>query len=273
MTNLINFFVRTNTIALAEILLNLASKIKSEGIKIKYHKGYWLHRTEMFDLVDFAPQYTMKNSFLKWVFSEVYYKKYTPKDGDVCVDIGSGIGTETLSLSKLVGNNGKVYSVEAAKATYDLLLENINVNNCNNVKAMQLAISNNSNPIYISSGNDAHIKNRLTKNDGEKTSKVNAVTMDSFIKENSIDCINYLKINIEGAEQLLIQEFREIRNVKNIAISCHDFLGKREGNPWLYTKEKVKRFLLENNFTIYTNETGIDYADDWLYAKRNEVSI
>lgn len=263
---LVSIFLKIKLTFFANLVLNAASVIKGEGIRIWYKDGLWLHKAEMFQLLDFEPNFKMKNTFWEWVFSEIYFKKYTPKMGDVCIDIGSGIGTETLQLSKLVGENGRVYSIEAAKRTFDLLEKNLKINDCENVTALQMAISNNNDPIFISSSVDSHIKNRLSNEASEINIEVETTTMDDFISKYDLPVIDYLKVNIEGAEQLLIQRFTKINLVRNIAISCHDFLGKREGNDWLYTKEIILKFLKENHFEVYFNDTGIDYADDWLFG-------
>lgn len=42
---------------------------------------------------------------------------YAPKDGDVIIDIGAGVGTETLIYSMMTGKNGKVFAIEAHPAT------------------------------------------------------------------------------------------------------------------------------------------------------------
>ena len=252
---------------LAELVLNLASKSRGEGIRIKHYNGLWQHNTAYFKLLDFHPKYTMKNSALDWVFNDIYFKHYKPKNGDICIDVGSGIGTETLFMSKAIGPKGKVFSIEAALSTFNVLKKNIKLNSCQNVIAKQLAISNNEDPVFIEEDIESHIKNRLSNVSSQSKMKVESMTMDKFIQEHNINTIDFLKVNIEGAEQLLIEQFNSIKNVKNVAISCHDFLGKRESNDWLFTKDKIHAFLSTNDFEIYTNNIGIDYADDWLYGK------
>ena len=41
-----------------------------------------------------------------------------PQPGDIVLDVGAGTGTEALPLSQLVGDKGKVVSIEAHPATF-----------------------------------------------------------------------------------------------------------------------------------------------------------
>jgi len=251
---------------LANMAVNYASKKRGDGIKIVYHKNLWLHKTDIQDIVDFTPKHIMTNKKLKWIMDEIYFKHYLPKEGDVCIDVGAGIGTESIFMSKKIGTTGVVHAIEAAQHTYNVLEENVKVNNCKNVQCHQLAISNNNESVSISSDLQGHIMNRLGTTTENGMTEVNGIRMDDFMKKIGAIKVDYLKVNIEGAEQLMIEAFETINQVKNIAISCHDFLGKRENNDWLFTRKKVTQFLLDNNFEIHSQETGLDYLDDWIYG-------
>src|SRR5215216_8186406 len=59
-------------------------------------------------------------------------KRFTPKEGDVVVDIGAHIGLYTIIASKRVGAKGKVVAVEADPANFEMLNHNIALNNLTN---------------------------------------------------------------------------------------------------------------------------------------------
>jgi FkbM family methyltransferase len=52
--------------------------------------------------------------------------------------------------------------------------------------------------------------------------RVRAVTIETLMKENSISTIDFLKIDIEGAEKEVFQNCSWIKNVGVIAIELHD---------------------------------------------------
>jgi FkbM family methyltransferase len=81
---------------------------------------------------DEAIQSTLKKGF--------YYEKHLImiaaqflKHEDVVLDIGANVGCVTIPLSKIVGNNGRIYSFEPFLKTRISLKYNIQANNLNNV--------------------------------------------------------------------------------------------------------------------------------------------
>jgi len=58
--------------------------------------------------------------------------------------------------------------------------------------------------------------------DGDQ--RVRAVTMETLMKENGISTIDFLKVDIEGAEKEVFQNCTWIKNVRVIAIELHDRL-------------------------------------------------
>jgi FkbM family methyltransferase len=59
-------------------------------------------------------------------------KDFIPKEGDVILDLGAGIGDYTFLSSLKVDKFGKVVSIEADRFTYKLLVKNIKLNNLSN---------------------------------------------------------------------------------------------------------------------------------------------
>lgn len=248
----------------ANLLLNSASLLAGKGCKIRYQKsGYWMHRHKDWIINESVPNCRFDSRLLEKNIREIYFFHYLPKPGDICIDIGAGAGTETIAMSRNVGPLGRVYSVEASPETYKLLQANISDNDLKNVSVFNVAISDNNETERISTVADHHIVNTLFSIGGVQ---VKAVTMDTFIKENNIETIDYLKVNIEGAEKLLIRQFTSVRKIRHIAVSCHDFLGKRHQDPAFFTKQEVREFLVQHNFKLYFQHTGIDYIDDWVYG-------
>ncbi|MDR3712750.1 MAG: FkbM family methyltransferase [Puia sp.] len=270
---LARWLIRMQCYYLSGIILTLVSKLAGSGCQISYdRKGYWKHRTRTGVIINEAfPNIRMDMTALEKFNDDIYFFAYQPQEGDLCLDIGAGIGTETISLSKRVGALGKIYAVEASPFTYKILEANVLENNLKNVELFNLAISDRDGKLTISDHTESHISNSVmnartgAKTNGSAT-EVDACSMDNFIRNNAIARIDYLKVNIEGAEQLLIRDFKQVANTRHLAISCHDFLGRRQGDPSLFTREAVSAFLQTSGFRIETRNTGTDYADDWIYG-------
>src|SRR5919204_3156477 len=79
---------------------------------------------------------------------------FTPKEGDIVVDVGAHIGPYTIIASKRVGPNGKVVSIEADPDNFDLLNRNIHLNKLSNVIALNYAVYSEEKRIklYLSTG-------------------------------------------------------------------------------------------------------------------------
>ena len=59
--------------------------------------------------------------------------KFIEKD-DVVFDIGSNIGAFTIPFAKKVGPKGKVFAFEPQSFIYNLLKDNVKLNNLKNTK-------------------------------------------------------------------------------------------------------------------------------------------
>src|SRR5215211_623949 len=65
---------------------------------------------------------------------------FTPKQGDIVVDIGAAFGFYTIISSKRVGTNGKVVAIEAQHDSFEMLNRNIKLNRLTNVIPVNYAV-------------------------------------------------------------------------------------------------------------------------------------
>jgi predicted O-methyltransferase YrrM len=68
-----------------------------------------------------------------------YYTRAQLREGDVYLDIGANIGYYSLLASRCVGDSGKVIAVEADPGTFEALQTNLQLNDCRNVAAANVA--------------------------------------------------------------------------------------------------------------------------------------
>src|SRR5215208_2275885 len=67
-------------------------------------------------------------------------ERFTPKEGDIVVDIGAAFGFYTIISSKRVGTNGKVVAIEALRDSFKMLNRNIKLNQLTNVIPLNYAV-------------------------------------------------------------------------------------------------------------------------------------
>tara|TARA_Y100001970_G_C14258763_1_gene877779 strand:+ start:14149 stop:14988 length:840 start_codon:yes stop_codon:yes gene_type:complete len=230
----------------------------------------WLQKQNKTFFCDYSPNYRLKGDQADCFSADIFFNSYKPKKGDVCIDIGAGLGIDTRLMSKMVENEGKVFSIEATERTYKALEVCVKYNQLDNVTTSYCAITNQDGPVKISHDVGHHTENKIIFDDSSNYTIVEGLTIDHYIEMHNIEYVDYMKINIEGAEKFLIEKFNKIKVVKNIAISSHDFLGFRTGDSSYFTKDSIIDFLEKNNFEYYMRDTGIDYIDGWIYGINKE---
>lgn len=257
----------------------IASKIYSlffflknkKKIKIYYEDNCWIHETF---LGKFATVHPIRNAE-QYLIKELFFflKYYNCNKGDIIFDAGAGIGTEVIFFSRLVGNSGKVYALEANPIIYDLLLKTIKINNLKNVIPINFAAFDTSGKV-VSFSSDAQnwLGGKINFNEGNI--KVSTKTFDDIIIEFKIPKIDFAKFNIEGAEKYLIYgEQLLIKLCKNICVSCHDFLNDNDSN----TFENIRKMLAKNNFRLLNgNENIYNISQDklfYVYATRSSDTV
>ena len=118
-------------------------------------------------------------------------------NGDTVIDIGANIGTTVLSLSKQVGNKGKVLAFEPQNSISQCLNTNLTLNGITNVVVDNAAISKKCGWAKI---NDKEFeKNGRYGEAGiskDGTTKVRTINLD----EINLDSCSLIKIDIEGHE-------------------------------------------------------------------------
>lgn len=128
--------------------------------------------------------------------------------GAVVFDIGANVGAWSLILSEVVGTSGKVFAYEPTQSTYDTLSKNVALNSRKNIFASRYALSNDNEQIRLYHDVDSS-RNSLgrTRSDdaGSDYEEVSARTLDNIASELLIDKLDFIKIDVEGAEPLAFE--------------------------------------------------------------------
>ena len=180
----------------------LIQYIKSDTVQMNGHTFY-------LDSVD-SLRLSTRGEYESFI-TELFAKEV--KDGDIVVDIGANIGCHTLALAKLVGEKGKVYAFEPHPETFALLKKNIEENKYTNVIAEQKAISDKPGVIklYLAKKNrtttHSIVKNQYTQ---DSFFEVEAVALDDYFKQRNESIVNFIKLDVEGAEHHTMLGMRKL---------------------------------------------------------------
>ena len=197
-----------------------------------------------------------------------WFHAYTPRNGDVVIDVGAGIGEDAVIISHMVGATGRVHAIEAHPATFECLRSTIELSKLANVNIHQIAITQENGTVSIS--DDAHhLANSIIGQNGGL--EVEAQSLDHFIKQSGHPTIDLLRMNIEGAERGAILGLeKHARNVRHLAISCHDFVAEAGGGEQFRTKDSVRKRLLELGYSVVErSNANTAWEADVLFAKRS----
>ena len=136
-----------------------------------------------------------------WEEKETKAMERLVKKGDTVFDIGAHIGYHTLTLARLVGENGKVYAFEPDPTNFGILLKNISVNHYNNiVECIPAAVSEKDGISKLYFGKGSTTTNSFTPNNKRGITVV-TTTLKHFPKPNLI------KIDVEGWEYPALKDY------------------------------------------------------------------
>tara|TARA_Y100000590_G_scaffold80611_2_gene89541 strand:- start:2143 stop:3057 length:915 start_codon:yes stop_codon:yes gene_type:complete len=129
----------------------------------------------------------------------IFLLNYLSQD-DTFVDIGSNLGHYTLLSSGLIGS--KTISIEPASKAFLRLKKNIKINNLNNVKLLNIGLSNNN--VKIKFSNNLGTMNRVLKNDKNNNFElIPTSTLDKILRDEKN--VSMLKIDVEGYEKYVLE--------------------------------------------------------------------
>jgi len=198
---------------------------------------------------------------------------YQPGRGDTVIDVGAGVGTEVVTFSRQVGPSGKVYALEAHPDEFRRLQRVIAANQLSNVVPLQLALSDHVGTVSISTvaeNIDSHsIVNATTFRAQDHV--VPATTLDELVTDEGIARIDLLKMNIEGAELLVIRAADKAMDITDhVSISCHDFVADDgRGGDEMRTRADVLAYLERHGFDIRSRDgDSRRFVRDYLYGSK-----
>ena len=157
---------------------------------------------------------------------EYFPKELSPvvKKGDYVVDAGiSAFIFELEEYSKLVGNSGKIYAFEASPIEYKKAKANLAQTDANkNTELICLGLWENESTMQISNASSgSSVVNSSTNGSIE----CKLVALDDYIKDNNISKVDYIKLDIEGAEPFALKGAENtIRKYKpNMAVCVYHY--------------------------------------------------
>ncbi len=125
-------------------------------------------------------------------------QQFSPKIGDIVVDVGAAFGFYSIVASKMVGQLGKVIAIEPQPDSFDMLNRNIKLNKLKNILTLNYAASSRKTTLKLYSSYST-IEERAGQSPQQYV-EISADTLDNLLRQLAIDEANWIKVDVEGAE-------------------------------------------------------------------------
>jgi len=194
-----------------------------------------------------------------------YCSLLTPLEpGDVVLDIGGNVGIFSVFACK--SGASLVHTYEPMHENIACLEANLSANGCTQAHWEATAVGDvqGTQAMVVSSNFGGHVLGaQRSKIGGISETKVQVTTLDAIFKDKNLDTVDFLKLDCEGAEGLILPaSLHLLPRIRKIAMEFHD-------QHSILDHTALERLLQESNFTTQLSWDGTSDVG-YIYAARND---
>ncbi len=213
-----------------------------------------------YDIVFF---FTEKGIAIDFIIEQYAYKIKNKtivgvEGGDVVMDLGACWGDTALYFADKVGDDGEVYSFEFIPGNIEIFNKNINLNPrlSKRVHLIPNPVTNRAEEsiYFFDNGPGSKVSAEPFP---EQTGVCKTESIDNFVKKKGLDKVNYIKMDIEGAEKLALQgAVNTIRTFRpKLAIAIYHSLDDFATIPNWIRDLDLDYDIFIDHFSIHAEET------------------
>ena len=243
----------------------------TKGYVAKTHFNFLMH----VDRLDAIKWYVHYFGYFEPQISKAWSNLLKP--GNTVIDIGANVGYYTLLAGRCVGDTGKVISFEPSTHIYKQLLNNIALNSNMNIEAKQYAISDSVGLVdfYYAGDNIQGNSSIMASHGGKKMETVKTISFDEIAEMLPLGEINLIKIDVEGAEALVLKTLEKYLSQLNP--KCVIFLEISPENidtaaqmlaPFIENAFHIKQIANEYTTAFYNKEISVELSNLNLESKK-----
>lgn len=208
------------------------------------------------------------------ISKQLHERYYTCKSGDNAIIVGVEDGLELVHFCNTC-RPGLVIAVEPSPDCIRRLWKLKLKNSLSNLCIIHAAAGNRSDSsvgMAKISSDRPDLSMRLSEI-GESDSDCTTVamtTLEDIINREGVRRVDYLKINVEGAELMVLEGLGQYaREVRHLCVSCHDFIS-----PSLRTYDAVTDWLLKKDYSIHSASFVLErpWENYYIFAERTKVA-
>ncbi|MEM9830575.1 MAG: FkbM family methyltransferase [Bacteroidota bacterium] len=194
----------------------------------------------------------------KEIFEQEIYKFHSSNNFPLILDCGANIGLSIIYFKKLFPN-ARVIGFEPDEKIFDILENNLNAFELSNITLEKKAVWKEETILkFVSEGADA---GRLVEGQPNEVQKeVETARLKDYLQEP----IDFLKIDIEGAEMEVIMDCKDqLHHADRIFIEYHSFVNKAQ------SLDKILEILKNSGFRYHIQSPGLQSKQPFI--KINEM--
>lgn len=168
------------------------------------------------------------------VVTPVFYKHvYSPpglelRPGDAVVDVGANIGAFAVYAAQR--SCGRLLAIEPHPDNAEFLRQNLRANGAERAEVAQCAVADapGTLPLFIGRAGTTHrIVGGPREGEGGASIDVRVVPLPQLLAEHGFDRVDFLKLDCEGAEGLILPSLPDAlyRGIRAVAMEFHDTMS------------------------------------------------
>ena len=214
-------------------------------------------------------QFRVRTAMEVWVIIETYLghtyeqNSFDVQNNWVIIDIGAGLGEFSITAAKKCPN-GIVYAYEPFRESFELMQENILLNNVVNTKVYPYAVGGNVGLMHLKTASGVPVLYSTAINDsylGRHDAIVQGTTLDEVFETFHLENCDLIKIDCEGAEYdiLFHTSSSTLQKTKRICLEYHNGITK-------FTHLDLVHFLESHGFLVILKPSLVHRHTGLLFA-------
>lgn len=176
------------------------------------------------------------------------------KPGMIFLDVGAHHGLYTLLASKKVGKEGRVIAFEPSQRELRRLRWHLALNRCRNVHVEPVAVGDTEGTaeLFVCLGKETGCNSLRRPAVSERLRKVEGsiTTLDRSLHRAGIDKVDFIKLDVEGAELEVLKGASGLLANSKPVILCE--LADVRTKPWRYSSVQIYDFLTARDYRWFS---------------------
>jgi len=190
-------------------------------------------------------------AFGDWFEKEIELWRQWVQPGMTIIDVGANAGIYAFSAAQRVGTAGKVIAIEPNPICVECLQETCRVNQFTQVKVYQAAASDREGTVNLLLSNASELTQVVSDETtttlaSRNCSVVNCLSLDSLIERDSLQRVDFVKIDVESHELTVLMGGERLLSEFSPIVLCEVTEGNPPGNSMA-----VGQFFQSRGYSLY----------------------